>query len=164
MHCVLSLFCDGRVVEIFILRLVHLECGIFMMVSFFLFRLGLLNHCRNGLFSFFLVNYKSSLGECMWMWSCHEQACWYCWVWRGELLPRGIHRYPMGQWTRDWYKTSFQIFWWWEMFWRLHWLWWIGKCWPFLISNCQSFPWRRPHRWFWILFPCRFRRIWWVVA
>ena len=33
MHFVLSLFCDGRVVEIFILRLVHLESGIFMIVQ-----------------------------------------------------------------------------------------------------------------------------------
>ena len=55
MHFVLSLFCDGRVVEIFILRLVHLESGIFMVMHvFFLFRLGLVNHCRNGL-SFFLI-------------------------------------------------------------------------------------------------------------
>ena len=30
MHFVLSLFCDGRVVEIFILRLVHLESGVLM--------------------------------------------------------------------------------------------------------------------------------------
>ena len=37
MNFVLSLFCDGRVVEIFILRLVHLESGIFMMVSCFFF-------------------------------------------------------------------------------------------------------------------------------
>ena len=58
MHCVLSLFCDGRVVEIFILRLVHLESGIFMMVSCFfcVFRLGLLNHCRNGLSSYLVLN------------------------------------------------------------------------------------------------------------
>ena len=58
MHCVLSLFCDGRVVEIFILRLVHLESGFFLMVSCFfcLFRLGLLNHCRNGLSSFLVLN------------------------------------------------------------------------------------------------------------
>ena len=45
MHFVLSLFCDGRVVEIFILRLVHLESGIDHDGScFLLFRLGLLNH------------------------------------------------------------------------------------------------------------------------
>ena len=67
MHFVLSLFCDGRVVEIFILRLVHLESGIFMMVHvFFLFRLGLLNLV--GMASYFIVtfvNEKSSLGVYM---------------------------------------------------------------------------------------------------
>ena len=57
---VLSLFCDGRVVEIFILRLVHLESGIFMMVScVLLFRLGLLNLV--GMDSHFLFLMKSFL-------------------------------------------------------------------------------------------------------
>ena len=37
MHFVLSLFCDGRVVEIFILRLVHLESGIFMLMHVLFF-------------------------------------------------------------------------------------------------------------------------------
>ena len=60
MHFVLSLFCDGRVVEIFILRLVHLESGIFHEgVMFSLFRLGLLNHCRNGLSFFCVVEMRS---------------------------------------------------------------------------------------------------------
>ena len=62
MHFVLSLFCDGRVVEIFILRLVHLESGIFHdEIMFSLFRLGLLNHCRNGLsfFDFCVVKMRS---------------------------------------------------------------------------------------------------------
>ena len=56
MHFVLSLFCDGRVVEIFILRLVHLESGIFMMKScFILFRLGLLNLVGMASSSFFVL-------------------------------------------------------------------------------------------------------------
>ena len=55
MRFVLSLFCDGDVVEIFILRLVHLESGVFDGDDFFFeFRLGLLNRGRNGL-SFFAV-------------------------------------------------------------------------------------------------------------
>ena len=67
MHFVLSLFCDVRVVEIFILRLVHLESGIFHDFHvFFLFRLGLLNLV--GMASYFFVtfvNEKSSLGVYM---------------------------------------------------------------------------------------------------
>ena len=77
MHFVLSLFCDGRVVEIFILRLVHLESGIFVMfMFFFLFRLGLLNHCRNGLFFFVVVEMRSLSVVCF----CLEllQICEEC--------------------------------------------------------------------------------------
>ena len=62
MHCVLSLFCDGRVVEIFILRLVHLESGIFMMVHVFFFvQVGSTESVRNGLVSFFVVLNEVSL-------------------------------------------------------------------------------------------------------
>ena len=51
----LSLFCDVEVVEIFILRLVHLESGMFDVGEFFFeFRLGLLNLGRNGLCESFI--------------------------------------------------------------------------------------------------------------
>jgi hypothetical protein len=42
MRFVLSLFCDGRVVEIFILRLVHLESGVLLHdgVMFFFVQVG----------------------------------------------------------------------------------------------------------------------------
>ena len=53
MNFVLSLFCDGRVVEIFILRLVHLESGIFMIFHVFFFvQVGSTESVRNGLSSF----------------------------------------------------------------------------------------------------------------
>ena len=67
MHCVLSLFCDGRVVEIFILRLVHLESGIFMMVScVFFFRLGLLIIVGMASLWLFLMESLLSANICRW--------------------------------------------------------------------------------------------------
>ena len=102
MHCVLSLFCDGRVVEIFILRLVHLESGIFRVFPCVLW----IGHCRGNfqsvggvvrLLLFVCVVVVRLLrrwwnGCCACVTGLSEQSCWMLDVgWIADLDAVGRH-------------------------------------------------------------------------